>query len=694
MLDKPDILPYNNAVVIPEILLNLNIIPIRENSKLPAVEWEQYQRKIFPKGNTLAWSGNLAVVCGAVSGFLVVVDIDSPPLYEKFFSSIDTFTTTTPHGGYHLYFFDPTIEKKLPKYRSYPIDIQSNGSYVLIPPSQLEGKDYKVFRDAPILRTDVLSLLNEKLPEVTDRPKDIEDFKKLFNFNEAIQKYVVPVYSGRGYWQTLCPFHDERTPSFTIYKESYYCFGCGQTGDIINFIMQIEHLSFREAIEFLSREYAVPSPFKREIESNYFTTKGEPIYEVFVTATMAEYHIITTYDNEEMFWYCDGVYQNGIESRIKEFCERIFKGKGKPARSHFISEVTEAIRRRTYIERDRFNPPSLLNLRNCILDLNDLHTSPHTPEIIFTYCITAEYDPSKECPDFENFLLQVLKPEDIDIIQEMFGYCLWAHNNLQRAFILVGSGCNGKSTLLNVLSTILGKRNISSETLQSLSTGRFASSSLFGKLANICADIPQHPLTYTGIFKMLTGGDLLKGERKFREAFYFTNNAKLIFSTNQLPRVEDISLAFWRRWIVIEFPNSFEGRENTHLLQELITELSGIFNFVLSGYRRLLSHGEFSQPKSLSSIIEEWKKHSDSLYFFCKDRVFAEPNNSVSKEEFYNAYCNFCEEHSLTKLAKNELGKRLSQYIRVRSVRRRIGSVMNHCWEGIELKEEKDQYIL
>ena len=53
----------------------------------------------------------------------------------------------------------------------------------------------------------------------------------------------------------LCPFHSEKTPSFSVSqdKQIYHCFGCGKGGGVINFIMEIENLTFPEAVEFLAR---------------------------------------------------------------------------------------------------------------------------------------------------------------------------------------------------------------------------------------------------------------------------------------------------------------------------------------------------------------------------------------------------------------------------------------------------------
>ena len=60
----------------------------------------------------------------------------------------------------------------------------------------------------------------------------------------------------------LCPFHNEKTPSFSVNtgKQIYYCFGCHKGGGVINFIMEVENLSFPEAVEFLAKRAGMEVP--------------------------------------------------------------------------------------------------------------------------------------------------------------------------------------------------------------------------------------------------------------------------------------------------------------------------------------------------------------------------------------------------------------------------------------------------
>lgn len=69
----------------------------------------------------------------------------------------------------------------------------------------------------------------------------------------------------------LCPFHSEKTPSFSVSpeKQIYHCFGCGKGGSVINFIMEIENLSFPEAVEFLARRAGMEMPEDRPDENRH-----------------------------------------------------------------------------------------------------------------------------------------------------------------------------------------------------------------------------------------------------------------------------------------------------------------------------------------------------------------------------------------------------------------------------------------
>lgn len=88
--------------------------------------------------------------------------------------------------------------------------------------------------------------------------ESLERLKERLDLNELLSSYIDLKKSG-AFYKGLCPFHDEKTPSFTVKagQSSYHCFGCGAHGDAIQFLMAHLHLSFGEAVEFLAERYHI-----------------------------------------------------------------------------------------------------------------------------------------------------------------------------------------------------------------------------------------------------------------------------------------------------------------------------------------------------------------------------------------------------------------------------------------------------
>jgi len=227
-----------------------------------------------------------------------------------------------------------------------------------------------------------------------------------------------------------------------------------------------------------------------------------------------EYVFKTFRDTEEIVVYEDGVYRPNGVSRIKE---QVGHRLLHLTSAHRVAEVVNYIGIMTYVDREDFNAdPHILNLRNGLLDTTTLVLKPHTPEYLSTIRIPVEYDPTADCPKIRKFLGEVLPSDDVPIIEELIGYCLESSYHIHRAFLFCGDGANGKSTLIELVRAFLGKANCSTTPLQAFDNNRFSTASLFGKLANLYADIPSTAIRHVGTFKMLTGGDTVQGEKSSR----------------------------------------------------------------------------------------------------------------------------------------------------------------------------------
>ncbi len=409
---------------------------------------------------------------------------------------------------------------------------------------------------------------------------------------------------------------------------------------------------------------------------------------------LAEYSFKTLRDNEECLVYKDGIYILLGEALIKEECEK--RVPKKFMTRYAINEVIGHVKRSTYADRRQFNREKwILNLENGLYDVRINKLSPHSPEFLSTIRIPVTYDLAAVCPQTQKFFAEVLREEDIPVIEELFGYCLIPDYTIQRAFLFIGDGANGKSTLLELLKGFVGRDNCSNIALQALENQRFAAADLFGKLINIYADLPSTKMPHVGLFKMLTGGDTIGAEKKFKDRFSFNNYARLVFSTNRPPEVEnEDSLAFWRRWIFINFPNKFEGdKADKRLLQKLTqqNELSGLLNIALRGLERLANRQEYSYEISSDEVADWYQKAANPIYAFVEDACEADSNAWISKDALYAAFLKYCDEHNIPHIGKESFGKALKNAKNIHVVFQRQGprGAQIHGWQGIELKKQE-----
>ena len=106
------------------------------------------------------------------------------------------------------------------------------------------------------------------------KAEDIATVKERANIEDVISEHVTLRRAGAGSLKGLCPFHDEKTPSFNVRPAVgvYHCFGCGKSGDVISFIMDVDHLTFTEAVERLAAKVGVELRYEEGERP-----QGEPI---------------------------------------------------------------------------------------------------------------------------------------------------------------------------------------------------------------------------------------------------------------------------------------------------------------------------------------------------------------------------------------------------------------------------------
>ncbi|MBE3554127.1 MAG: DNA primase, partial [Thermicanus sp.] len=121
----------------------------------------------------------------------------------------------------------------------------------------------------------------------------IEKVRLAHDIVDVVSQYVSLRKSGKRY-VGLCPFHSEKTPSFTVVpdKQFFYCFGCHAGGDVLKFIMEIEGFSYVESIQYLAEKAGIPLPEMETRGQSEEDLKKERMREAHLLATKYYHHVL------------------------------------------------------------------------------------------------------------------------------------------------------------------------------------------------------------------------------------------------------------------------------------------------------------------------------------------------------------------------------------------------------------------
>lgn len=373
-------------------------------------------------------------------------------------------------------------------------------------------------------------------------------------------------------------------------------------------------------------------------------------------------------ESENVFYAAETyyVYRNGVYVEMPELeAQKLIRDKMISTETK-MNQITDAEHQwRILVQKDlrELNAnPFIINLKNGLYNLQEDKLVEHTPDYYSTVQLNASYDPEAQCPRFKQYLKEVLDADQIPLIQEMLGYFLVPITRAQKCFVIVGEGGAGKSQLLLVLNQVLlGSENVSNVSWQALNE-RFKTAELFGKLANIFADLPTKNIDDNGIFKALVGEDYLTVEKKNKNPFSFQSKARLLFSCNTIPRnLGDKSEGFYRRLILIRFDHAVpEDIKDPNLLEKLRNEADGIFLFALEGLRRLIGNNyKFSVTERNNRELDQYREESDNVLSFVGECCELGEGFDYGSTELYNAYKGFCDDSGVKPYSQKNFVKQL-----------------------------------
>lgn len=565
---------------------------------------------------------NLHEYGGVLSDDYVMVDVDDSEEAEILNNIVNDMNLKCnklkTSRGRHFYFKNTTLGKNcIDKLTSIGIHVDIKlGSKNAVVPLKLDGKVRKI----------------EMVADVEDLPRWLNVIPKAPNFFNLGE--------GDGRNQILFNY------ILTMQHYGFNKYEIIDTFKIINTYILSDPLDEKE-LETILRDEAFDKP-------NFYNDKGTLQHDKFAKFLKSECLIIKI--NGILHIYKDGVY---IPSMIEI----------EKAMIKYIPILTKAKRGEimAYLdliaEEKKLSDSNLLVFNNGLFDIEKHELLEFDVNYIAKNKIAVDYNPAAYSEVMDKTLNKIAchDRELRLLIEEMIGYTLLRRNQLGKCFILTGQGSNGKSTLLDVIKELIGQDNISSVGLNELNQ-RFKTAELYGKLVNIGDDISNNYIEDNSTFKKLVTGETVNVERKGKDPFDFNNYSKLIFSANELPRINDTSNGLMRRLVIVPFNAKFSSKDedfDPFIIDKLKSPeaLQYLLNIAIEGLKRILNTRKLTEVQAVEGEIKEYEKINNPVVAYMEEfKIENEPVNDV-----YLAYATWCIDSGLKKLSKIQFGRELKK---------------------------------
>lgn len=346
---------------------------------------------------------------------------------------------------------------------------------------------------------------------------------------------------------------------------------------------------------------------------------------------------------------------------------------------------------------------SRMCLLNGTLDLNTGLLGPHRPEDELMHQLKFDYSDKAECPMWERFIDQMFKGDSkhIDCVHEFMAYSLTPDNSFQKMIFFIGTGANGKGTLIRFWQSLFDISVIGSVNISELNDQRMLTS-LVGKMINVSSEQSRFDQISDNRIKQITGGDYVTTRKLYKEAV----NAQRIFTkfigqSNEMPSTADSSDALTRRLILMNCPNQVLVNQDLDLDKKLITERAGVLRkYLIPGRKRLYANGCFSEPPLSEALKTEWRNANENVLYWLTEcceypakgqEITSEWTRWTPSRELYMHYSDFCKTFGFRFIANEvQWGQKLKMYNCPSHVKSLHGKSVK--MRPIVIKGEKHEY--
>lgn len=295
-----------------------------------------------------------------------------------------------------------------------------------------------------------------------------------------------------------------------------------------------------------------------------------------------------------------------------------------------------------------------------IYDIEDGSCFDATPEYFVTNPIPWKVSGDPRTPIMDRIFEEWVGKKYVPLLYEIIAYSLLPDYPINRLFCLIGGGMNGKSKFLELLQIFVGIENVCSTELDTLISSRFEVTRLHKKLVCLMGETNFGEISKTSILKKLTGKDVIGFEYKNKNPFEDYNYAKIIIATNNLPTTTDKTIGFYRRWCIVDFPNTFSEKKDI-LMDIPKEEYSNLAYNSIVTLNKLLKAREFTNEGTIEERAKKYEDKSDPLEKFIKEFTEEDQNGFIWKFQFEKQLNEWCIDNKFRQMSDIVIGKKMKE---------------------------------
>lgn len=307
-----------------------------------------------------------------------------------------------------------------------------------------------------------------------------------------------------------------------------------------------------------------------------------------------------------------------------------------------------------------------INLHNGIYDIMNQQLITQDGNHIFDYCLNFSYKPGAkldDAPNFKHFINTSLGEENYDCFNRVVGNCISSLTKGRKAFLLIGKGRTGKSTVLNLIESILDPDLVSHQPFHKMGSER-SRWHYVGKRINISRDNSATPMKDEEGFKSLVSCEETVGREVYKKYIHFRPTLKFIFASNWPPVFAHPDDAVIDRLVVIRFTREIpEDQLDLELESKLKGEADTIFSIAIDSLKDLIESGyDFKESADSKEYIAQMRAQIHSVDIFLDEEAVLDKHGSVSSEALFSRYKDYCRKNGVTALGRNTFLDNVKNY--------------------------------